>query len=217
MSTAHCPLCGETYLAAATVCSDCRVALVLDPPDGAGAPATGEDDAREADGEAALAWPEGDDEVGYDLEDWGDDDRRELTGALRAERVPHEWREGEVVVPERFADVAEELIDAIDHPDALDVDDAADDDDGGAEALSALYVATDVLSGDPRASGAIVELLELAPDLAGRSAPYGIEGRTWAAVLERSAALAALLEADAGDEEVREAAVAVRGLVRPLV
>jgi hypothetical protein len=122
-----------------------------------------------------------------------------------------------VVVPERFADVAEELIDAIDHPDALDVDDAGDDDDGGAEALSALYVATDVLSGDPRASGAIVELLELAPDLAGRSAPYGIEGRTWAAVLERSAALAALLEADADDEEVREAAVAVRGLVRPLV
>ena len=35
MSTASCPLCGETYLAAATVCADCRVALVLDPLDGA--------------------------------------------------------------------------------------------------------------------------------------------------------------------------------------
>ncbi|MEX2659646.1 MAG: hypothetical protein WD232_08110 [Acidimicrobiales bacterium] len=219
MSTAHCPLCGETYLAAATVCADCRVALVLDPPEGHDALPV--DDSIEAEGGAVpdvvdLAWPDGDDEIGYDLDDWVPEDRVILSDALRGERVAHEWRGGEVVVPERFADVAEELIDAIDHPDALDADDDGDD-DGGAELLSALYVASDVLAGDPHASGAVVEVLELAPDLAGRSTPYGVDGRTWTAVLEQATGLAELLEEDADGDEVQGAAAALRRLVRPLV
>lgn len=210
MSTAHCPLCRETYLAAATVCADCRVALVPDPHEEGGH----EEGADEAPG--SLPWPEGDEEVGYDLDDWAPVDRRALTDALRAERIPHEWHEGEVIVPERHADVAEELIDAIDHPDALD---AEEDDgvDGGAELLGALYVASDVLSGDPHASGAVVELLELAPGLPGTPAPYGVDGVTWGAVVERTRALADLLEADADHDEVQPAATALRALVRPLV
>jgi hypothetical protein len=222
MSTATCPLCGETYLSVATVCADCRVALVPDPLDGGPADQAGTGGAGDADADAVGAvegtvgdWPEGDDEVAYDLDDWSDDDRRALAASLRAERIAHEWRDAELVVPERWADVAEELIDVIDHPDALDVDDDADD--GGAELLSALYVAADVLSGDPAASGAIIEVLELAPDLAGRLPPYGVEGRTWAAITERTVALAALLEADGDDDDVRPAAEALRGLLRDLV
>lgn len=218
MSTAHCPLCRETYLAAATVCAVCRVALVADPPEGvAGEGRSGTERVEEgADEEGALAWPEGDEEVGYDLDDWAPADRRALTDALRAERIPHEWHEDEVVVPERHADVAEELIDAIDHPDALDAEED-DGDDGGAELLGALYVASDVLSGDPHASGAVVELLELAPGLAAMPAPYGVDGAMWAAVVERAGSLAGLLEADADDDEVKPAAAALRALVRPLV
>ena len=117
----------------------------------------------------ALVWPEGDDEVAYDLDDWDESDRESLSAALRAERIAFAWHGDEVAVPERFADVAEELIDAIDHPDAIDEDD--EDDDGGAEVLGALYVASDVLTGDPGASGAVIELLELAPGLAGRVGP----------------------------------------------
>ncbi len=239
MSTAHCPMCGETYLAAATVCADCRVALVLDPPEGAvpdgegSAPPDGTsppesaaqpDGALDGDGAAppdgdgagaALPWPEGDEEIGYDLDDWGPEDRRTLSAALRAERVPYLWHESEVVVPERHAGIAEELIDALDHPDALDEDD--DDGDGGAELLSALYVASDVLSSDPHASGAVIELLELAPGLTGRPSPYGVDGSTWSAVVEQAASLADLLEGDADGDDVAVVAGKLRSLVRPLV
>jgi len=224
VSTATCPLCGETYLAAATVCADCRVALVLDPVDdvadrqgGHGTALEGAG-ATDADGEppvAPEAWPEGDDEVGYDLDDWGPVEREALTSALLAERVAHEWRGDEVVVPERWADLTEELIDAVDHPDALDLDDEADD--GGADLLGNLYVATDVLSGDPTSSGAVIEVLELAPVVADRRAPYGIDGGVWASITEQVGQLAALLEADADDDEVQAVAGSVRGLLRPLV
>lgn len=221
MSTATCPLCGETYLAAATVCADCRVALVLDPPepvdppepddapDGAGTAGTGDT------AEVGEAWPEGDDEVAYDLDDWAPADRDALSASLRAERIAHEWRDGEVVVPERWADVAEELIDLVDHPDALDVDDDADD--GGAELLSALYVASDVLSRDPVASGAVIELLELAPALPGRPPPYGVDARTWAGIGERTAELAALLDRGADEDDVAAAAALLRAPLRDLV
>lgn len=239
MSTATCPLCGESYLAAATVCADCRVALVLDPVDGAEGPGSGglepggtapegvaAEGADEGEGRGGVAadrarpadvavWPEGDDEVGYDLDDWGPVEWEALTSALLAERVAHEWREDEVVVPERWADLTEELIDAIDHPDALDLDDAVDD--GGADLLGNLYVAADVLSGDPAASGAVIEVLELAPVVAGRRPPYGIDGVTWTSVAEQLSQLAGLLEADADDEEVQSVAGALRSLLRPLV
>ena len=235
MSTASCPLCGETYLAAATVCADCRVALVLDPLDGAesvgpaGTTAEGVG-AASADGSGGTGglevddtrpgevepWPEGDDEIGYDLEDWGPVERDALTAALLSERVAHEWREDEVVVPERWADLTEELIDVIDHPDALDLDDGADD--GGADLLGDLYVAADVLSGDPAASGAVIEVLELAPVVAARrAAPYGIDGETWASVTEQVGQLAGLLEADADEEEVQAVAGSLRSRLRPLV
>jgi hypothetical protein len=200
MSTATCPECGATYLATVPACADCGVALAPDAE-----PAAGD----------VPDWPEGDEEVGYELDDWGPEDRRALTVALLAERVPHEWRDDEVVVPERWADVAEELIDVIDHPDALDAEDAADD--GGAELLGALYVASDILSGDPGASGAIVEVLELAPTLAGRTPPYGVAAELWRAVGDRVAELAGLLEGDADEDEVRPVAVALRGLLRDLV
>ena len=219
MSTATCPLCGETYLATATVCADCRVALVLDPlePSG-GEPGDPASEAAGTDGDDPVAdepWPEGDDEVGYDLDDWGPGERDALTAALRAERVAHEWREDEVVVPERWADLAEELIDAIDHPDALDLEDDAED--GGAELLGNLYVAADVLSGDPTSSGAVIEILELAPTLADQRAPYGLDGSAWAAIVEQVGSLAVLLEADADGDEVQAVAGNVRSLLRPLV
>jgi hypothetical protein len=215
MSTATCPSCGETYLATVRACADCGAALVPETAPVSASGGAGDPDRTGGEAAPAPAWPEGEEEVGYELDDWGPEDRRALTAALVAERVPHEWRDDEVVVPERHADVAEELIDAIDHPHALDVEDAADD--GGAELLGALYVVSDILSGDPGASGAVVELLELAPTVPGRSAPYGVDGGRWRAVGDRVAELAALLEADADEDEVTPVAVALRGLLRDLV
>ena len=188
-----CPSCGSQYLATATVCADCgaplQVSPVLEPSDA---------------------------EVGYDLGDWGDDERLRLASTLTAESLPSRWESTELVVREVDADHVEVLIQEIDDDDGL----AAEADvasDGGAEILSSLYVASDVLQSDPKASAAIVELLdacELASEL---GPPYGLEKETWLEVQRRAAAVADLLGEGAEDDDVAIAAKELRDSVRPLV
>jgi len=197
MSLRSCPSCGESYIATATVCADCGVPLT-------------------AAGEAtAVRLEPGDDDVGYDLDDWDADQRGELVAHLLAERTPHRWEEGGLIVRERDADWVEQLIDDIDHPDALEPED--DDDDGAAALLSALYVAADVLAGDDGHPGAIVELCEAEAAAQEAAAPYGVAPALWDDIRAKATALAELLDAGAEEEPVRAAARALRDAVRPLV
>jgi hypothetical protein len=185
-----CPRCGAQYLATATTCVDCGARL-----------RAGGDDA---------------DEVAYDLADWTVAQREELVAALAAEGVVARLEDGELVVPEDAADLAEELIEEVDAPDAL----ASEDDDGDDEAarvLSSLYVTSDVLVHDPDSSHAVVELLESVEEAGSLSLPYGLDGDQWSALLRTADELADLLGADAEDEEVAAAARRLREAVRPLV
>lgn len=187
-----CPSCGSQYLASATVCVDCGAPLQVSP-------------LLEA----------SDTEVGYDLGDWGDDERLRLASALTAESLPSRWEGTELVVREIDADHVEDLIEEIDDADALEV--AEDDGGEGAEILSSLYVSSDVLQSDPKASAAIVELLdacELASEL---GPPYGLDKETWQEVQHRADTVAELLGAGAEDDDVATAAKALRDAVRPLV
>jgi hypothetical protein len=154
-------------------------------------------------------------EVGYDLGDWGDDERRRLATMLLEEELPSRWEGTEVVVRDVDADHVEELIDEIDDPDALPEE--ADDADGGAELLSALYVASDVLQHDPGSAVAVIELLEAAEQASRLGPPYGLDGELWREVQRRSDALADLLSAEAADEEIMASARLLRDAVRPLV
>ena len=87
-----CPRCGAQYLATATTCADCGARLR-----GAG---------------------EEGDEVAYDLGDWTAEQREELVATLAADGVAARLEETELVVPEADADLAEELIEEVDAPDA---------------------------------------------------------------------------------------------------
>jgi hypothetical protein len=186
-----CAMCGAQYFnTALEACADCHAPF----------------------GAEALA--EGGDEVGYELADWDAHQRAELAGALARERVAYRWEASELVVAEADADRVDELVDAIDNPDAL----AEEDDDGqlAADVLSALYVSSDVLQHDPLVAAAVVELLEAldrAPDLP----PYGIDAQLWDDVLARATAVADLLAEEADGEVVAAAARTLRELVRPLV
>ncbi|MGE0795542.1 MAG: hypothetical protein AB7H43_06960 [Acidimicrobiia bacterium] len=186
-----CTVCGAQYLRTTLVaCTDC------------GAPFGGQ----------LLA--EGGEEVGYDLQDWDDRQRAELVGGLAGAGIAHRWDDGELVVAEGDADRVDQLVDAVDHPDAL----AEEDDDGNlaADVLSALYVSSDVLQHDPAATTAVVELLEAlerVPDLP----PYGIDGELWGEVVARAVALADLLAEESEGEDVAVAARSLREVVRPLV
>lgn len=187
-----CPSCGAQYVGTAVVCADCGAPLVSGP----------------------VLEPS-DDEVGYDLGDWDDAERLELAGQLASAGIASRWEGVELVVLEASADRVEELIDDIDHPDALEAE--ADDGDGGAEILSALYVAADVLKDDPTSAVAVLELLEASERAAELGPPYGLAGDVWRELQRRSEALADLLGDLADGEEVRQAAVALREAVRPLV
>lgn len=205
MSTAICPVCGAEYVASATICADCGVALE------GGAAARG-----------GLGGPRaepGHDEVVYDLVDWGPVERDELSMVMAAEGFAHRWEGGDLVVSQGAAGLVEELIDQLDHPDALEVDEG--DDDGGAEVLSALYVASDVLMSDPHRGSARSELVDAAAAAAGVPLPYGLDRATWDEVRLRADALAALVANDAGDqvdeENVVAAARSLRQAVQPLV
>jgi hypothetical protein len=187
-----CPACGAQFLAAARVCADCGAALVAGP----------------------LLEEGGDDEVGYDLADWDDAERALLTEALAAEAIPSRWEELELVVRDTDADRVEQLIDDIDSG-AIAEDEP--DSDAGAELLSSLYVASDVLQHDARAVMAVVELLEAAERVAELGPPYGVDGDLWRELQRRTDVLAGRLADEASDEDVMAAARDLREAVRPLV
>ena len=190
-----CPRCGAQYLATATTCVDCGARL---RPPGEGPP--GEE------GE----------EVAYDLADWSPQQRDELVAALAAEGVVARLEDTELVVAEADADLAEELIEDVDAPDALDAEDD-DGDDAAARVLSSLYVTSDVLVGDPDSSAAVLELLESVEAAGSLPLPYGLDGDQWAALLRAAEDLADLLGEGGEGPEVSAAARLLRDAVYPLV
>ena len=188
-----CPSCGAQYLGAAPACIDCGTPLVDGP---------------------RLEPTEG--EVGYDLGDWGDDERRQLATMLVQEQLPSRWEGTELVVRDVDADHVEELIDDIDDADGRAEEDD-DDTDGGAELLSALYVASDVLQHDPGSAIAVIELLEASERASELGPPYGLDGELWREVQRRADALADLLSVEAAKEEIMASARSLREAVHPLV
>jgi len=192
MAVVTCTGCGAQFLDTARVCPDCNRPLGGGPLE------------------------EGDDQVGYDLEDWSPDQKGELIEALASNGIAHRWEESELVVTEADADAVEQLIDDIDHPDALEAEEDPGD-DAAANLLSTLYVAADVLSGDADNPAAVLDLLDAEEDAAGIAAPYGVEKPTWDAILDATGHVAALLDAKAGEDDVTKAAKALRDLLHPLV
>lgn len=189
-----CPSCRSQYLPTALACADCGAPLVAGP-----------------------SLEPGGEEVGYDLGDWGDGERRQLAEWLVTAGLPSRWEATEVVVREQDADAVEELIDEIDNPDALPAEEDDDDADAGAELLSTLYVSADVLQHDGASAVAVIELLDAAEQAAELGPPYGVDGEVWRDLLEKAGVVAELLGADAPEEDVMAAARALRQAVRPLV
>lgn len=187
-----CPSCEAQYVSSAVACADCGAPLVTGP---------------------VLA-PE-ENEVGYDLGDWADEERRRLAASLAEAGMPSRWEGAELVVRDQDADAVEELIDEIDNPDALAAEE--DDADAGAELLSSLYVSADVLQHDGASAAAVLELLDAAEQAGQLGPPYGVDGEVWRDLLEKVGSVAELLGAQAPEEDVMAAAKALRDAVRPLV
>lgn len=151
-----------------------------------------------------------DEEVGYDLGDWTDEQRAQLASELAAESVGVRWEHDELVVDEADSARVEALIEEIDGP-------LADEDEAGADLLSALYVAADVLQHDPDDAPAIVELIDAAELASTSRPPYGLDPDVWRDLRDKASELAGLLGDEASKPEVMKAARALREAVHPLV
>ena len=166
------------------------------------------------------AGPMGEDEeaeVGYELDDWLPEQQADLVARLAAEGIPNRWEGTEIVVPEAWADRVEEVIDEIDHPDAIAVDDDEEGGDGGGELLGALFVAADVLQHDPSDPAAVADLLEAAERADVDGVPYGLDVAVWDGVRRMAGDVADLLAEHADEERVAAAARALRDALREMV
>ena len=182
----------------------------------------------EADREAFL---ESDaEQVSYDLADWDDDRRAQLTGALAAVSIEHAWDEhGELVVLEEDEDRVDALVDSIEYPDQLAVDDDAEieaeeklEEEEGLDpqdVLSELFVAADRLMHDPFDHEGVLSLVDGARLAETLPLPYGFAPAIWNDLVGQARDLRALLESDdqVEDEKIIEHATGLRATLRNFV
>jgi hypothetical protein len=177
---------------------------------------------READESRADAIvEESGDEVAYELDDWTDDQRAQLVDRLAAAGVAHEWDEdGALVVGDADADHVESIIDGIEFPDQLAPDDGANAGGDGlaaSDALSELFVASDRLMHDPEDHEGVLSLVDAARMADSLAVPYGFAPAVWRGLVDSANELRGMLEGDADDEAVRQAAESLRHQLRPWV
>lgn len=126
---------------------------------------------------------DGDAEIVYDLADWGEADRARLDTRLDEGGVPHVWEGTALVVAAADEALVEELLDAVEHPDALapEPDDTAEaaEDEVRHELLSDLFDAADRLKRDATDERAIDELAEVLAEADAARPPYGFPAAVW--------------------------------------
>ena len=160
----------------------------------------------------------------FGLDEWSDADRTILTEALIDSEVPHRWEGTTVVVAEDAEHAVDDLLDAIEAGELLGDggDDAAAPPEGS---LSTMFLASDRLAKDPMDAAARRDLIELAPLVDAKTAPYGMSPRPWAAAVRGMDTIVELITADAvtgspgdtAESEIIGAAQELRSLLRPYV
>jgi len=110
MATRTCPDCGAQYVATVRRCIDCDVVLVEETSGSAEAEST--------------ATPMGDgDQVGYELEGWGNQLKVTLEGMLDNAGIHRAWEAGALVVAAQDEEAVDDLIATLEGGDVAELDD----------------------------------------------------------------------------------------------
>jgi hypothetical protein len=137
--------------------------------------------------------------IEYGLDEWSASDRAALTSALVDAQVPHRWEGATIVVAEDAETTVDELLDAIEAGELLDVTDETGRNDPPDGILSILFGDADELARDPLDLRARQDLIELHGVLDPAHPPFAFSQRTWATVLDKVDALVATITSDAAD------------------
>ncbi|MEY2404274.1 MAG: hypothetical protein QOD38_1825 [Acidimicrobiaceae bacterium] len=180
----------------------------------------------EADSDAFL---ESDSEqVSYDLGDWDDDRRAQLTEMLTLASIEHAWDEhGELVALEQDEERVDAIVDAIEFPNENAVDDSeeiAAEDALAAEGhdpqdvLSELFVSADRLMHDPLDHEGVLSLVDAARMAETLPLPYGFAPAVWNDLVAQARGLRSALEGgDADDDKIIDQASNLRAALRNFV
>jgi len=182
----------------------------------------------EADDEAFLASDS--EQVAYELEDWDEARRGELTDALHAAAIEHAWDEnGDLIVFAHDEDRVDALVDAIDYPDQLEIDENVEQAEDEAEqqlaaqgldpqdVLSELFVASDRLMHDPFDHEGVLSLVDAAKLAETLPLPYGFAPAVWKDLVGQARKLREALEGDADDETIIDESRSLRTTLRQYV
>jgi len=167
-------------------------------------------------------------QVSYELGDWDDTRRAQLTEMLVGASIEHAWDEhGELVVLEDDEERVDAIIDAIEFPEALEVDDAeevaaeealAADGLDPQDVLSELFVAADRLMHDPVDHEGVLSLVDASRLAESLPLPYGFAPAVWNDLVAQARNLRSELEKDdVDDEEIIEHATKLRSTLRNYV
>lgn len=189
-------------------CRDCHLVVEVPPP--------------------MLEAGDEDDELAYELDEWGVAERGALTAALAEREILYRWEPGlTLVVPVDVEELVDALLDDIDEaewePDDDEdggEDDDEDDEDGGEDAqtaMSELFVAADRLSHHPDDVAAAADLLTAGEVVDDTNPPYGIEVQVWERVRELTAEVARHLDRATDEDAVANAARNLRDFLRGYV
>ncbi len=167
--------------------------------------------------------------VAYELDDWSEEKRDELSAALEAAEIPFEWDEdtSDLVVNVEDEERVEAIIDAIEFPDQLPAEaeaaEGAEAGEGGGdgmaaqEAMSELFVAADRLMHDPEDHEGVLAAVDAARWAESLPLPFGFSPPVWRDLVSQAKALREALEGEADDDDVIERALTLRNLLRQYV
>ncbi|MGV3759253.1 MAG: hypothetical protein ACO1PW_06870 [Actinomycetota bacterium] len=152
-------------------------------------------------------------QVAYDLSGWATEVRDRLYDLLDDEAVPFGVEGHELFVHEIDEARVDELVDAALAPEVEPPAEAAP-----AEAMGDLFVAADLLRGEPTSAAGALGLLEARRAAGAAGAPYGMDAAWWEGVLREVDVLIGLLDAEALDDDaVMTVAARLRDGLRPYV
>jgi hypothetical protein len=177
---------------------------------------------------AELAEGEVDDELGYRLNDWDDEERGQLIHALVEAGIRHRFEDDELVVSAADEEQVDHLMSEVSAvPTSRDGDDEARDvkplpdeppDPAMLAAVTALYDAAQRLRLDPTDMVADTDVAEASAAMFSLNHVYGVDADTWAAIGRVTRRLLGALGAEmALEDEIAGQAAILGKLLEPLL
>ena len=130
----------------------------------------------------------------YQLDEWSDSDRTELTEALAEAGIAYKWESTVLLVASAMESDVDELLDDIENDGIdsdgveIDADDESENGDGKSsargEVLSQLFLAAQRIARDPLDSNGLSMLVRALEEVEGASAPYGISDSVWRQIVD---------------------------------